>query len=103
MPTYAYRCADCGKEFEVVETISEHAPAVLACEGRTSPLNRCARADLRMGPVAQIGGPNRSDSPIVSIIFAMAPGGWCSRSSLCWISRRRPLVRSSRCASTVAT
>jgi putative FmdB family regulatory protein len=33
IPTYAYRCADCGKEFEVVETISEHASAKPKCPG----------------------------------------------------------------------
>ena len=31
MPTYAYRCLDCGKEFDVVETISEHASARPKC------------------------------------------------------------------------
>jgi len=27
MPTYEYRCKDCGHEFEQVERVSEHAAA----------------------------------------------------------------------------
>jgi putative FmdB family regulatory protein len=27
MPTYQYRCAECGKAFECTETISEHEKA----------------------------------------------------------------------------
>ena len=31
MPTYAYRCEQCGKRFEQVETISEHETAKPKC------------------------------------------------------------------------
>jgi putative FmdB family regulatory protein len=31
MPTYAYRCEQCGEAFERVETISEHGTATPKC------------------------------------------------------------------------
>jgi putative FmdB family regulatory protein len=31
MPTYAYRCEQCGESFEQVETISEHGTSRPAC------------------------------------------------------------------------
>jgi putative FmdB family regulatory protein len=31
MPTYAYRCAQCGETFEKVETISEHGATKPQC------------------------------------------------------------------------
>jgi putative FmdB family regulatory protein len=31
MPTYAYRCGQCGEVFEKVETISEHGAAKPQC------------------------------------------------------------------------
>ena len=31
MPTYVYRCAHCGKEFERIETISEHEASKPKC------------------------------------------------------------------------
>jgi putative FmdB family regulatory protein len=31
MPTYAYRCEQCGETFEQVETISEHGTTRPAC------------------------------------------------------------------------
>ena len=31
MPTYEYRCLDCGKTFEVVEHIEEHQQAHRPC------------------------------------------------------------------------
>jgi putative FmdB family regulatory protein len=31
MPTYQYRCAECGKAFERTETISEHEKAKPQC------------------------------------------------------------------------
>jgi putative FmdB family regulatory protein len=31
MPTYAYRCEQCGESFEHVETISEHGTAKPQC------------------------------------------------------------------------
>ena len=33
MPTYAYRCEECGKEFELVETMSEHGKSKPKCPG----------------------------------------------------------------------
>ncbi len=33
MPTYAYRCEECGKEFEQVEAISEHGSSRPKCPG----------------------------------------------------------------------
>ena len=31
MPTYAYRCGQCGETFEKIETISEHGAAKPQC------------------------------------------------------------------------
>jgi putative FmdB family regulatory protein len=31
MPTYAYRCEECGESFERIESISEHGTARPAC------------------------------------------------------------------------
>jgi putative FmdB family regulatory protein len=31
MPTYQYRCKECGKSFERTETISEHEKAKVRC------------------------------------------------------------------------
>ena len=31
MPTYQYRCRECGKSFERTETISEHGNAKVRC------------------------------------------------------------------------
>ena len=31
MPTYQYRCGECGKSFERTETISEHEAAKMRC------------------------------------------------------------------------
>ena len=31
MPTYAYRCEECGESFERIESISEHGTAKPAC------------------------------------------------------------------------
>ena len=33
MPTYQYRCEECGKAFERTETISEHEKAKPQCPG----------------------------------------------------------------------
>ena len=37
MPTYTYRCEDCGRTFHVVERLSEHGkekPSCPKCRGR---------------------------------------------------------------------
>jgi putative FmdB family regulatory protein len=31
VPTYQYRCSECGKSFERTETISEHAAVKVRC------------------------------------------------------------------------
>lgn len=39
MPSYTYRCAKCGKRFEVVERISAHtgrSPACPKCKSRST-------------------------------------------------------------------
>jgi putative FmdB family regulatory protein len=38
MPTYDYRCRDCGTEFESFQRIGARAPACRACGGRTEKL-----------------------------------------------------------------
>lgn len=37
MPVYAYRCAKCGGEFEIVESIGEHARRKHRCPSCKSP------------------------------------------------------------------
>ena len=47
MPTYQYRCEECGKAFERTETISEHEKAKPQCPKCGSKGVRCTRSCLR--------------------------------------------------------
>jgi len=37
MPVYAYHCAKCGEEFEIIETMDEHATKKHRCPACKSP------------------------------------------------------------------
>jgi putative FmdB family regulatory protein len=47
MPSYQYRCAECGKAFERTETISEHESKTAVPEMWEHEGVRCARSCLR--------------------------------------------------------
>ena len=46
MPIYAYRCLKCGKDFEIVESITRHGEKKHRCPGCKSP-----RVERILGPV----------------------------------------------------
>lgn len=46
MPTYDYRCTQCGKKFSVTHTITEHADAKVTC-----PHCKSSKVDRTIGTV----------------------------------------------------
>ena len=65
MPTYQYRCAECGKAFERTETISEHEkakPQCPKCGSKKVCPGETFHSQVRASPCRALGfGPQYGD------------------------------------------